>query len=183
MEIRDQYSNEYGELEKLHYKQLCHFIKHTIETVVEEHTLEASENAFLDNIDKNTHNEERREDILICALCGTENTRRKLVCEGCKKKGIKEARTKISSDSDKDDESDNDDNEEDIRPIAKKPRKKLLSMNSSTQLTRDADVHCYTGLHNTDTFKELFDHFSIKAYVIQYWKGARLTVKDVPMRY
>ncbi|CAC5402487.1 unnamed protein product [Mytilus coruscus] len=79
-------NNEYGELEKLHYEQLCHFIKHTIETVVEEHTLEASENAFLDNIDKNTHNEERRKDILICTLCGTENTRRKLVCEGCKKK-------------------------------------------------------------------------------------------------
>ncbi|CAC5408748.1 recQ [Mytilus coruscus] len=51
----------------------------------------------LNNTDKNTHNEERRKDIFICTLCGTENTRRKLVCEGCKKReGIKVARTKKS---------------------------------------------------------------------------------------
>lgn len=84
----------------MHYEQLYHFIKHAIETVVEEHTMEGSENAFMDNIDKNTHNEERRKDILICTLCGTENARRKLVCEGCKnREGIKEARTKKSNGS------------------------------------------------------------------------------------
>ncbi|XP_071177782.1 uncharacterized protein [Mytilus edulis] len=54
---------------------------------------------------------------------------------------------------------------------------------ASTQLTRDADVHFLTGLHNTDTFKVLFDHLSMKASVIQYWKGPRQTIKEAPMRY
>lgn len=54
---------------------------------------------------------------------------------------------------------------------------------ASIQLTRDADVHFYTGLHNTDTFKVLFDHLSMKASVMQYWKGPRQTIKEAPMRY
>ena len=51
------------------------------------------------------------------------------------------------------------------------------------QLTRDADVKCYTGLSNTNVHKTLFDHLSSKASVMHYWKGPRQTLKEAPMRY
>jgi hypothetical protein len=54
---------------------------------------------------------------------------------------------------------------------------------ASVQLTRDADVQCYTGLSNTNVFKTLFDHLSPMASVMHYWNGPRQTLNDAPMRY
>jgi hypothetical protein len=54
---------------------------------------------------------------------------------------------------------------------------------ASVQLTRDADVQFYTGLSNTKVLKTLFDHLSLKASVVHYWKVPRQTLKQAPMRY
>ena len=53
----------------------------------------------------------------------------------------------------------------------------------SIQLTRDADVHFYTGLQSTDMFGLLFDHLKCKASTMQYWKGEKQTEKETPVRY
>lgn len=53
----------------------------------------------------------------------------------------------------------------------------------SVQLSRDADVQFYTGLLNTTVFKTIFDHLSMKASVMHYWKGSKQTLQEAPMRY
>jgi hypothetical protein len=53
---------------------------------------------------------------------------------------------------------------------------------ASVQLTRDADVQFYTGLSNTKVLKTLFDHLSLKASVMHYWKVPRQTLKQAPMK-
>ncbi|XP_071177651.1 uncharacterized protein [Mytilus edulis] len=50
-------------------------------------------------------------------------------------------------------------------------------------LSRDADVQFYTGLLNTTVFKTIFDHLSMKASVMHYWKGSKQTLQEAPMRY
>ncbi|CAC5411920.1 unnamed protein product [Mytilus coruscus] len=54
---------------------------------------------------------------------------------------------------------------------------------ASVQLSRDADVQFYTGLLNTPVFKTVFDHLSMKASVMHYWKGQKQTLQEAPMRY
>ena len=53
----------------------------------------------------------------------------------------------------------------------------------SIQITKDGDVHFYTGLQNTDMFGLLFEHLQVKAANMQYWKGGKQTEKETPMRY
>ncbi|CAG2187549.1 unnamed protein product [Mytilus edulis] len=49
-------------------------------------TSRSSTDDFEDEIDKQDFHESRKKDILICTLCGSENARKKLICEGCKEK-------------------------------------------------------------------------------------------------
>ena len=83
----------YEELERVHFEQLHHYIQHALDIVVNEHELSDGGN-FEDDIDRNTYAADRSKDILVCTVCGSENARRKLICEGCKRRdGLKAART------------------------------------------------------------------------------------------
>ncbi|CAG2237719.1 unnamed protein product [Mytilus edulis] len=94
-EIREQTCEEYEQLEKLHFEQLHHFIQNAIDAVKNEHKMNEEEDSYLDEIDKRTHEAERRKDILVCTLCNAENGKNKIVCDNCKRReGIKEARIK-----------------------------------------------------------------------------------------
>ena len=53
----------------------------------------------------------------------------------------------------------------------------------SLQITKDGDVHFYTGLQSTDMFGLLFEHLKLKAANMQYWKGDKQTEKETPVRY
>ncbi|CAG2237735.1 unnamed protein product [Mytilus edulis] len=94
-EIREQTCDEYEQLEKLHFEQLHHFIQNAIDAVRYEHKMNEEEDSYLDEIDKRTHEAERRKDILVCTLCNAENGKNKIVCDNCKRReGLKEARIK-----------------------------------------------------------------------------------------
>ena len=45
------------------------------------------------------------------------------------------------------------------------------------QLTRECDVHFYTGFIKVDIFKALFEHLKFKASSMKYWDGAKKTLK------
>lgn len=92
-EIRDQTSEEYEYLKKLHYEQLHLFIQNAINTVSEEQYGATSQ--FSDQIEETMHQVERMKNILVCLLCGEENSRRKQICGGCnRREGLKDARAK-----------------------------------------------------------------------------------------
>ncbi|XP_063404446.1 uncharacterized protein LOC134687918 [Mytilus trossulus] len=97
--IQDNDSDYYQELESIHLEHLQHYIQTAIDAVITDRmTSRSSTDDFEDEIDKQDFHESRKKDILICTLCGSENARKKLICEGCKgKKGIKEARKNSNS--------------------------------------------------------------------------------------
>ena len=72
------------------------------------------------------------------------------------------------------------DNENEI--IEAKEAKMTLCL-KSVQITKDSDVHFYTGLQCTDMFGLLFEHLQKKASCMQYWKGEKQTQKETPARY
>ena len=44
------------------------------------------------------------------------------------------------------------------------------------QLTREVDVHFFTGLGGTKIFKILFEHVQKKDSLMRYWDGSKKTV-------
>ena len=91
--IRDSTLPDFIHLEKVHYEQVFYFLSKVIKDVLSEQ--EDQNGNITDYVDKQTYVEDREKDILICATCGAENARRKLICDNCKQKdGIKKARQK-----------------------------------------------------------------------------------------
>ena len=48
------------------------------------------------------------------------------------------------------------------------------------QFTREFEVKLYTGLNSTESFKCVFNFLLPKAQNMQYWQGAKQTVKEAP---
>ena len=53
----------------------------------------------------------------------------------------------------------------------------------SAQITRDGNVHLYTGMQNTDAFRILFQHLLPTANNVTYWKGIKQTEAKRPRRH
>ncbi len=90
-ELINQSSQRFAKLETDHYTQLCIFIDSAIQNVKEE--LVHKGTSLNDKIDDMVEKERNDEIGVTCATCGTFNTKRKIVCEGCRERdGLKKAK-------------------------------------------------------------------------------------------
>ncbi|XP_071139288.1 uncharacterized protein [Mytilus edulis] len=90
-QIRDSSLPLFTTLEKIHYDQMYFFLSKAIKDVLNEQ--ENANDEIIDYVDKQAHQESRQKNIIVCTRCGTENPKRKQICENCQEReGIKEAK-------------------------------------------------------------------------------------------